>query len=171
VATTGETGATTSATRTALFHGASAAVVAVFCYGTASRIPWLHEAYWAPIAAVVVMYPEREATVQAGLQRLVGTAVGSAIGWASAAWWQGNVLLYGAAILVAVALCHALRLPAAARLCAVAVTVITIIPHPEPPGLVALYRFIEVSYGVACAVAYMGLAELVAHLRRRSTLR
>jgi hypothetical protein len=59
----------------------------------------------------------------------------------------------------------------AARLCAVAVTVITIIPHPESPGFVALYRFIEVSYGVACAVAYMGLADLVVHLRRRSTLR
>jgi hypothetical protein len=59
-----------------------------------------------------------------------------------------------------VGLCYAVRLENAARLCAVAVTVITIIPRAEPPHLVALYRCIEVSYGVACAVGFTALVDL-----------
>ena len=140
--------------RVGLAYGAGAALVAVFCYVTASRIPYFREAYWAPIAAVVVLYPDRESTRKAGLERFAGTAIGCLVGWGSALWWHHNPALYGAAILLAVGLCYGLRLPAASRLCAVAVTVITIIPHAEPPHLIAFFRFIEVSYGVACALGY-----------------
>jgi hypothetical protein len=41
-----------------------------------------------------------------------------------------------------------MRLENASRLCAVAVTVITIIPRPGPAYQVAFHRFVEVSYGV-----------------------
>ena len=63
-------------------------------------------------------------------------------------------MLYGLSVLVAVGLWHLLRLEAAARLCAVAVTVITLIPRAQPPHLIAFHRFVVVSYGVACALAY-----------------
>lgn len=156
--------------REALFHGASAALVAVFSYVTASLVPGLREAYWAPIAAVVVLYPDRVATLKAGVQRFAGTAIGSLIGWASAALWHGHVAVYGAAVMVAVGACHLLRLEGAARLCAVAVTVITIIPHPEPPHLVAFFRFVEVSYGVACAMGYtVAVDALMKRLRDRAS--
>jgi uncharacterized membrane protein YgaE (UPF0421/DUF939 family) len=138
----------------ALLQGASAAFVAVFCYFTAGFLPSLHEAYWAPIAAVVVLYPETGATRKASTERFLGTAIGSIIGWGSATYWHECVFLYGAAVLVAVGLCHLLRLENASRLCAVAVSVITLIPRSEPAYLVAFHRFLEVSYGVACAVAY-----------------
>lgn len=46
----------------------------------------------------------------------------------------------------------------------VAVTVIAIIPRTELPHLVAFHRFVEVSYGVACALLYMVAADF---LRRR----
>ena len=52
--------------RAALFHAAGTAIVAVLCYATAVRLPWLREAYWAPIAAIVVLYPDRVETVKAG---------------------------------------------------------------------------------------------------------
>jgi uncharacterized membrane protein YgaE (UPF0421/DUF939 family) len=139
---------------TALFQGVSAAVVAVFCYGTVSLVPSLRETYWAPIAAIVVLYPDREATKKAAIERFIGTIIGSLIGWASAAWWHQNILFYGLSVLVAVGTCYLLRLENASRLCAVAVTVITIIPRPEPAHLVAFHRCLEVSYGVACAFAY-----------------
>jgi uncharacterized membrane protein YgaE (UPF0421/DUF939 family) len=155
------------ATRAALVYSAGAAVVAVFCYATARLVPGLREAYWAPIAAVVVLYPDREATRKAGVDRFFGTAIGSLVGWASAAWWHQHLVLYGVAVMLAVGLCHAVNRPAAARLCAVTVTVITIIPHPESAHLVALYRFLEVSYGVACALVYAAATDLVARHRRR----
>jgi uncharacterized membrane protein YgaE (UPF0421/DUF939 family) len=131
------------------------AVVAMFAYATATRLPSLREAYWAPIAAAIVLYPERQATVKAGAQRLLGTAVGSLVGWASAAGWQGHVGLYGVAVFVAVSFCYLVRWQDASRLCAVAVTVITLIPHHEPAVQVALMRFLVVAYGVGCAVLYM----------------
>src|SRR5258708_18667975 len=152
--------------RTALFHGVGAAVLAMFCFSTASLVPSLTETYWAPIAAVVVLYPDGEATKKAAVERLLGTVIGSLIGWASAAHWHQNVVLYGLAILVAVGLCHLLRLENASRLCAVAVTVITVIPRAEPARLVAFHRFVEVSYGVACALLYTVAVDIVR--RRRS---
>ena len=155
--------------RGALFHGASAAFVAVFCYSTARRlVPSLPEPYWAPMAAVIVLYPDREATWKAAGPRFFGTAIGSLIGWGTAAWWHGNILGYGLSILLAVGLCYLLRLEAAARLCAVAVTVITLIPRSEPAHLIAFHRFVEVTYAVACALAYTVSRDLALRCRRGS---
>jgi uncharacterized membrane protein YgaE (UPF0421/DUF939 family) len=157
-----------SSAQAALLQGASAAFVAVFAYFTVSLVPSLHDTYWAPIAAVVVLYPHREATRKASTDRFLGTAIGSIIGWVSATYWNENLLLYGLAVLVAVGLCYLLRLENASRLCAVAVTVITLIPRAEPAYLIAIHRFIEVSYGVACALGYTVALDLV---RRRWTSR
>jgi uncharacterized membrane protein YgaE (UPF0421/DUF939 family) len=155
-------------TRAALLYGAGAAVVAMFCYATALHLPGLHEVYWAPIAAIVALQPGREATVKAAFQRFLGTAIGSLIGWGCAALWHGNILVYGAGVMLAVGACHFLRCEAAARICAVAVTVITLIPRVDPPHLVALHRFIEVSYGVGCAVAYTIAVDVIARRLRRA---
>src|ERR1700733_886735 len=96
--------------RGALLQGASAAFVAMFAYCTVSLVPSLREPYWAPIAAVVVLYPQTEATRKASRDRFVGTVIGSLIGWGSATYWNQNLLLYGLAVLVAVGLCYLLRL-------------------------------------------------------------
>jgi uncharacterized membrane protein YccC len=153
--------------RAALFQGASAAVVAVFCYSTVSLVPALQESYWAPIAAVVVLYPDREATRKAAIERFIGTIVGSLIGWGCATWWHQSIVLYGLGIAVAVGTCYLMRLESASRLCAVAVTVITIIPRRGPAYEVAFHRFVEVSYGVVCALAYTAVVDLVRRRRRR----
>jgi uncharacterized membrane protein YgaE (UPF0421/DUF939 family) len=144
---------------TALWRGVSASIVATFCYVTASRVPSLHEPYWAPIAAVVVLYSQTDATRKASRDRFIGTAIGCVIGYESAIFWHGSVLLYGVAVFVAVGLCYLLRLENAARLCAVAVSVITLIPRSEPASVIAFHRFVEVSYGVACAVVYTVLLD------------
>jgi uncharacterized membrane protein YgaE (UPF0421/DUF939 family) len=154
----------------ALFHGKSAAVVGVFCYATVRLVPSLHEPYWAPIAAIVVLYPDREVTKKAASERFVGTLIGSLIGWASAAWWHESVALYGLSVMVAVGLCYLLRLENASRLCAVTVTVITIIPRAEPAQVIAFHRFVEVSYGVVCALVYTVGVDLVRRHRRSSRL-
>jgi uncharacterized membrane protein YccC len=152
--------------RAALFQGASAAIVAVFCYSTVSLVPALQESYWAPIAAVVVLYPDREATRRAAVERFIGTIVGSLVGWGCATWWHGSMFLYGLGIAVAVGICYLMRLQNASRLCAVAVTVITLIPRPGRPCEVAFHRFVEVSYGVVCALAYTVVVDLVRRRRR-----
>jgi uncharacterized membrane protein YgaE (UPF0421/DUF939 family) len=130
------------------------AFVAVFCYATGELLFHLPESYWAPIAAVVVLYPDAKATRRASLDRFLGTIIGCLVGWGAAEWWHHNVLLWGAAIFVGVGICWLLRLENASRLCAVAITVITLIPRTEPAWQVALYRWMEVSYGVLCALLY-----------------
>ena len=147
--------------RTALFRGLSSALVAVFCYATVRLVPSLLEPYWAPIAALVVLYPEREATKKAAFDRFVGTLIGCFIGWGSCVWWHESVALYGVAVALAVGICIVLRLDRASRLCAVAVTVLTLVPHAEPAHRVAFHRFVEVSYGVVCALGYTMLTDLI----------
>jgi uncharacterized membrane protein YgaE (UPF0421/DUF939 family) len=127
----------------------------------------MHEPYWAAIAAVVSFYPERDATMKAGLQQFFGSAVGGLVGWASASWWHHNVFVYAAAVLLAVSLCYLVHLPTAARLSGVAVTIITLIPSSTSPALIALRRFTEVSYGVACAIGYTAALACIAGVRRR----
>jgi uncharacterized membrane protein YccC len=149
------------------------ALVAVFSYATGRVFFHMPESYWAPIAAVVVLYPEAKATRSASIDRFLGTLIGCLVGWGAATWWHHDVLLYGLAIFVGVAACWLLRLGNASRLCAVAITVITLIPRAEPAHLVAFYRFVEVSYGVLCALAYALAAERIATLwstRRRRKL-
>lgn len=153
----------------ALLRGASTACVAMFCYFTSSLVPSLQETYWAPIAAVVVLFPEAEATRKASLERFAGTVIGSLIGWGCATYWHQSLLLYGFAVMIAVGLCNLLQLEKASRLCAVAVTVITLIPRSEPAYLVAFHRFVEVSYGLACAVGYaLARDQAMSRLRRVS---
>jgi uncharacterized membrane protein YgaE (UPF0421/DUF939 family) len=142
------------AAKGALRQGAGAASVAVLAYVTAGLVPSLTETYWAPIAAVVVLYPDATETRKASLDRFFGTVLGSVVGWGCASVWQGHILIYGLGVLLAVGLCYLLRLENASRLSAVAVTVITIIPRAEPAYLVAFHRFAEVSYGVLCALLY-----------------
>jgi hypothetical protein len=74
------------------------------------------------------------------------------------------VLVYGLAIGLAVALCYLVRRPSASRLCAVAVSVITLVPHSEPAHLVAFHRFLEVTYGVTCALLYKTVEALLARV-------
>jgi uncharacterized membrane protein YgaE (UPF0421/DUF939 family) len=152
----------------AMLQGLAAAAVAVFCYATINLVPNLLEPYWAPIAAVVVLYPDPQATTKAAVARFLGTIIGCFIGWGAGVWWHHDVLLYGLAILFAVSLCYLLRMEAASRLAAVAVTVITLVPHEQPVHLVAFHRFVEVSYGVLCALLYTLAADLVRRRRQRS---
>ncbi len=140
----------------ALFQGASAALVAVFSYSTASMVPWLHEAYWAPITAVVVLYPDPDATWRAGVDWFFGTILGGLTGWACAATWNEDLAVYGLFVLLSVFLCFLFRVGTASRLCAVTVTLITLVPRTAPPSVIALHRFLEVSYGAACAIAFRG---------------
>jgi uncharacterized membrane protein YgaE (UPF0421/DUF939 family) len=145
----------------------SAAVVSVFAFVTASWFPFVREAYWAAIAGVVSLFPERKATMRAAVPQLFGSAVGGLVGWASASWWRHDPILYGVAVLVAIGVCYLLRCPDAARLAAVAVTIVTLIPLRATPQAVALHRFVEVSYGVACAIGYTAAVGLVERWWRR----
>src|SRR5260370_25367289 len=74
----------TTLIRRGLFHGVGATFVAVFSYVTASRFPFVHDPYWAPIAAILRLYPEPHATTVAAAHPLFRAAAGRLIRWAPA---------------------------------------------------------------------------------------
>ena len=61
-------------------------------------------------------------------------------------------LIYGAGILLCGTLCAVLRLVVAYRFAAITLTIVLLVPHDNPPWVVATHRFTEVSLGIAVAL-------------------
>lgn len=128
------------------------AMAAWIAYGTSSLIG-LREGYWAAISAIVVLQADLPDTRNAGRDRFFGTALGALSGWLCARYWHHQIWVYVAAVAITICACWVLNISAAGRLGAVAVSVIVLIPRPEPIWQIALFRFLEVSWGIALAIA------------------
>jgi uncharacterized membrane protein YgaE (UPF0421/DUF939 family) len=146
-------------TRQALMTAAAAWI----SYASSSLIG-LREGFWAAISAIVVMQADLTSTESSARDRFIGTAIGGLIGWACALCWHGHLWIYALAVGLTIFGCWLAEVGAAGRLAAVTVTVIVLIPQSETIWKVALFRSLEVSWGVAVAV---GIAWLAPKLRRR----
>lgn len=60
---------------------------------------------WLTISAVMVVQPRREDTWAKGMNRIVGTVIGAAVGTACAALLPGNALTLGLAVAITILLC------------------------------------------------------------------
>jgi uncharacterized membrane protein YgaE (UPF0421/DUF939 family) len=118
-----------------------------------ARALHLRDVYWAAISAVVVMQPEAVLTISASRDRVLGTAVGAAMGWLAALIWHGNVLVFGLAVVISLTACHALGLKNASRLCGATICLVALVPAEGPKWRLALDRFVVVSFGIVIAVA------------------
>jgi uncharacterized membrane protein YccC len=156
-----------ASTRERLIAGAYQALMtagaAWISYASSSLIG-MREGYWAAISTIVVMQADFTATETSARDRFIGTAMGGLIGWACALCWHGHVWVYAAAIGLTIFGCSLANVSAAGRLAGVTVTVIVLIPQTEVIWKVALFRSLEVSWGVAVGVA---IAWFGAKLRRR----
>jgi len=121
-----------------------------------ARILKLPEFYWAPISAIVIIQSTIDPRTVAW-QRFAGTALGAALGALIAAFFSSSALVYAAAIFLCGLLCAILRLRSAYRFAAITLSIILLIAHQRPAWIVAAHRFVEVSVGIAVALA---LAEL-----------
>ena len=112
----------------------------------------LPEFYWAPISTIVILL---SATDQQALawQRFAGTAMGAALGALIATFLHPNLAIYGLGLFVCGFLCTILRIGTAYRFAAITLTIILLIAHTRPPWVVGLHRFVEVSLGIAVALA------------------
>jgi uncharacterized membrane protein YgaE (UPF0421/DUF939 family) len=109
--------------------------------------------YWAAISAIVVMSSESAMSLVACRDRLIGTAIGAALGWGASYVWRGHYLVYGLALMLCLLACSTLKFEKAGRLAGVALTIIALIKFDGGPAQAALARFLEVSLGIVVALA------------------
>jgi uncharacterized membrane protein YgaE (UPF0421/DUF939 family) len=117
-----------------------------------ARILKLPEFYWAPISAIVIIQSTIDPRTLAW-QRFAGTALGAALGALIATFLPPTALVYAVAIFLCGVLCALLRFRGAYRFAAITLSIILLIAHTSPAWIVAWHRFVEVSVGIAVALA------------------
>lgn len=136
--------------RVALINAMRATVTAVVSMVLARG--WkMPEFFWAPISSIVILLSTVDPLTLAW-QRFAGTAVGAIIGALISSYFEPNWIAYGVGIFVCGLLCAVLRVGPAYRFGAISVSIVLLIAHSQPPWIVALDRFIEVSVGIAVAL-------------------
>src|SRR5579863_4730552 len=89
--------------RRLLIHAAKTALAAALCWWIASRFG-LPDGYWGAISAIIVLQSNFGATITASRDRVLGTAIGAALGFAFSL--AGGVPWnYIAALFAAVVIC------------------------------------------------------------------
>lgn len=141
----------------ALEHAARTAVAAAVSLLTA-RLFGLPEAYWAAVTTLIVMQSTLGAALTVSARRLIGTALGAAIGAILATYFGSNIFVFGVGIFLLGLVCTLLgqidrRLPTyldrtAYRYGSIALTIVMMVMRYNSAWIVALHRFIEVSIGI-----------------------
>jgi uncharacterized membrane protein YgaE (UPF0421/DUF939 family) len=141
-------------TRTWLTHAASTALatVASLIVARLCRVP---EAYWAPITTIIVMQSTLGAAWAASKQRLIGTALGAAVGALVASCFDRGIIVFGVALFALGLICALLRLDQSAyRFAGVTLSIVILIARPQAAWITGLHRFVEVSLGIAVALVF-----------------
>lgn len=133
-----------------LIHAAKTALAAALCWGIALRLG-LRDGYWGAISAIIVLQSNFGATITASRDRILGTLIGAAFGFAFSLFgvlpWN-----YILAVFFAVILCGLLGLRNSSRLAGVTITIIMLVQGTGSHWLLALHRVGEVMLGIVVAI-------------------
>jgi len=136
-----------------LEHAARTAIAAVASLLIA-RLFLLPEAYWASVSTLIVMQSTLGAALPISAQRFAGTAMGVVAGGIGAAYFPGNVFVFGVAVFLLGILCAGFRVERSAyRYASVAVAIIMLVPRTNKAWIIAVHRFVEVSIGIVVGLA------------------
>jgi uncharacterized membrane protein YccC len=140
-----------------LLHAVRTAVAAVVSYLIA-RMFRLPEAYWASISTLIVMQSTLGAALPISAQRFAGTAIGAAVGAATATYFPGSVGAFGIAVFVIGVVCAAFGIARSAyRYASITLAIVMLVTRSASPWLIAVHRFFEVSLGIAVGLLLSAL--------------
>ena len=136
--------------RRLLVHATKTALAAALCWWLALRFGW-RDGYWGSISAIIVLQSNVGATVSASRDRLLGTLIGAALGFAFSLFGElpWNFIL---AILVAIIVCGLLGLRNSSRLACVTIAIIMLVGKDGPRLELAVDRVFEVIMGIVVAL-------------------
>ena len=137
--------------RAVLIQSARATVASVVSMILARALK-LPEFYWAPISTIVILLSAIDPMALAW-QRFIGTALGAAVAALIATYFHANWIVYGAGIFVCGIFSALFRIGSAYRFAAITLSIVLLIDHSRTPWIVAMHRFVEVSLGIAVALA------------------
>jgi uncharacterized membrane protein YccC len=133
-----------------LIHAVKTALAAALCWWLAHRFG-LHDGYWGSISAIIVLQSNVGSTVDASRDRILGTLIGTILGFAFSLFgtlpWN-----YILAVLAAVIVCGLLGLRSSSRLAGVTITIIMLVQKTGPRWSLALDRVGEVVLGIVVAL-------------------
>ncbi len=133
-------------------HSVRTAVAAVVSVLVA-RLFRLPEAYWAAITTLVITQSSLGAALTVSWRRLVGTALGAAVGAVVASQFGPHLLVFGICVFILGLLCAVARADRSAyRFGGVTVAIVLLVPRPGPAWRIAFHRFAEVSIGIGVAL-------------------
>ena len=136
------------------FRTAVAATISILL----GRLVGLPEAYWAAIAAVVVMQSPIGDTVPLAIERIVASALGASIGAIELTYFGANLFVFALAMLLLGLISFMLRLEKVGYSYAcITLMIIAMIPRVEAPWIAAAHRFAEVSLGILVALAIVAV--------------
>ena len=119
-----------------------------------ARLLRLQQAYWAPLTTIVVLQSTLGTAWKVSRQRFIGTALGAAAGALLATYFAPRVLTFAAAVFALGIICALLRLDVPAyRFAGLSVCIVWLVERTSPPYEIAALRFVEVSLGIAVALA------------------
>jgi len=135
-------------------HAARTAVVAMTSLLVA-RFFKLPEAYWAPITTIVIEQSSLGAALGPSWHRFLGTMLGAALGAVAASQMSvPNVAAFGVSVFILGLLRVLPRIDLSGyRFGAVTLAIVLLVPRTGAASTIALHRFIEVSIGIAVALA------------------
>jgi hypothetical protein len=134
-----------------LIHAAKTALAAGLCWWLAMRFG-LHDGYWGSISAIIVLQSNVGSTVTASRDRIFGTLIGAALGFAGTLFgtlpWN-----YILAVIAAVMVCGLLGLRSSSRLAGVTITIVILVHKEGSHWTIALDRVGQVLLGILVALA------------------
>ena len=140
-----------------LTNAARTAVAAILSYLVA-RLFHLPEAYWAPIATLIVVQSKLGDALPISMQRFAGAAIGAAVGAVAATYFPGSVWAFALAVFLIELFCAVLRVERSAyRDASITVAIVVLVPRSISAWLIAVHRFSEVSLGIAVGLVLSAL--------------
>jgi uncharacterized membrane protein YccC len=134
-----------------LEHPLKTGVAAVICM-LVDRAIRLEHGYWSVISAIIVMQVNLGGSIRAGIDRLIGTAIGALLGALTYAYLGRTPVAIGIALAVTIFVCSWLGLKASFRLAGVTASIVLLVGQ-EGPVATGVDRFIDVAVGVLVALA------------------